>query len=161
MYGAFGSYLERTRQRVDWPQGIWRLSDALSIEVLNTLAVVANVCDDKFNGFGFAIVDLEELDGDRSANFAVPLCANLNRCAVVFWLESDGTYLLKDGLIAGVRLDRILGIEIELRKNKFGEKATKFPELVVDARWPALQLGPQPRQTSSDTKKWGIRLIPA
>jgi hypothetical protein len=65
--------------------------------------------------------------------------------------------MLKDNLIAGIRIFDIIGkISIKRCPNIF-QKASDEPEMVINMRWPVIQLGPSPMIGKSDPSSWGYK----
>jgi hypothetical protein len=148
-------YLRQTEGEISWPLDEWYLSDALSDEVLNALALAGLALAEPEFLSGVAITVLKSKDAEEvSVKLTVPACSNLPRGGLVLWLHAEGTALLKDEGIGGVNIRRIIRVTSEFVNTVFPKSSSK-PELVIHSKWPTVALGPAPEMTTSNASSWG------
>ena len=155
-YGFFARYLRRVAGMYPWPEGTWRLSDAMSEETLDTLGFLffLGTTPEKMNGFGFALSDLK---GDELPVKAwVPICMNLPRNGLVVWLLTEGHVLTHQDKDIGFKFGEILEREIEVPEKRFVK--SPWPEIVVHQDIRTIPLPPPTEDVnkhSSDPSTWG------
>jgi hypothetical protein len=157
-YGAFATYLRRIEQLGVWAPGAWKLEDGADVEVLNSMALLAEVAigGESIAALGFAWKELPfEEEGVRPA--WVPIAMNLRDRGLVVWVRTEAHLLVNDGRYVGLRFDGISEVRIDLRDARF--KKGRWPEIVVDADL-AVPLAPPEERELSDPSEWncGIRL---
>lgn len=154
-FAWFAHYLRQTEGTIAWPLDEWYLSDGMSDEVLNSLALARlAVAKPEFLS-GSVITVLKDRDAEEvSVSLMVPACSNLPRGGLILWLHAEGKALIKDKGIGGVVISRIMKISAEFVNVVF-PKSSSNPELVIHSKWPTVALGPTPELTTSNASSWG------
>lgn len=97
--------------------------------------------------------DFEEV----SVKCEVPIVGNLGDAAVVCWFEAAVRLLTVGDQTRGIRLDNISSVTVEVAVRH--DKATIFPELVVDPLWPTVALdGCGGARSDTDASSWAVGL---
>ena len=155
----FARCLRQLTKLFDWPAETFNLHDATSAEVLNTMhwLCIAGESDIDY-ALAVTVGNLEpkELDAEP-AWFWVPFCVNLARSAVITWVGARGEIYLLDGMAAGLHIESIEEIALELRAERWAKGP--HPELVVDPMWPVVEFGNEVRKSSTNAKAWDCRTL--
>lgn len=157
-YGAFAMYLRQIERLGVWTPGTWKLEDGADVEVLNSMALLAEVAigGESIASLGFAwkAPPFEEEDARPAW---VPIAMNLRDRGLVAWVRTQAHPFVDDGRYVGLRFDGVSEVRIDLRDARF--KKGRWPEIVVDADL-AVPLAPPEEREPSDPSEWncGIRL---
>jgi Domain of unknown function (DUF4365) len=159
LFGALALYLWQSRNIAPWLHEDVHLGNAYSNEILNTLALIGILGNAKsLSGIGFLLVDEDDLP-TKQARVLLPIIANLGQAGLVIFVSAKCVVILKDNLVAGIKILDILDkISIEKRADIF-QKASDEPELVISKGWPVIQLGPSPTIGKSDPSSWGYEAL--
>jgi hypothetical protein len=120
----------------------WKFRDSEE-EDLQSLRIVSELYKSKsiFNGRGFILGDSNMGDLITETNrFLIPLCMNLRKQGLVYWLDVDGIFYreTKNKFIVGVRIEKTLDFYPEVFSRTF--PTSGLPAFKLCSEWPSLSL---------------------
>ncbi|WP_224277802.1 hypothetical protein [Nocardioides lacusdianchii] len=151
------------RELRGWPERAVALRDVTDAEVFYTLSGIAQLATEpeSMARHSFVIetvshpIDISDLV-ERPVQALVPVIANLMDQTLVLTVDTNATTFAFDGEVRGFRFQASTDIEVETRP--LAQKASIYPEVVVDANSPTFALAPGRHQGSLPSELEDIRI---